>query len=321
MGFSYGYNRAERLEHYHSSRELIVMLADLVSRGGNLLLDIGPAADGTIPVIMEERLIQMGDWLKLNGDAIYGTKPWKETRQWTAGEVPKIDYNTEYRHRLRRQLAGRRSRARQGPHRSLLHHERQRRIRHPAPLARPWVHSQERDASKIRDSLGRCDRPTQIQSLQSGCLHPAARPSRVTAESTGLGCQNNSVILANKDYRSFALNALPGRRSRMGDRLTGEGIEMLRTVAIMAASAAFLASSFQAQAEISDQRMHDAAAVFHEMMAAGDQGIPSNLLEKAQCVVIVPGLKRARSWSAETTEKAMHYAVITAAGPVRRPSR
>lgn len=77
----------------------------------------------------------------------------------------------------------------------------------------------------------------------------------------------------------------------MGDRLTGEGIEMLRTVAIMAASAAFLASSFQAQAEISDQRMHDAAAVFHEMMAAGDQGIPSNLLEKAQCVVIVPGLK------------------------------
>jgi alpha-L-fucosidase len=72
------------------------MLSDLVSRGGNLLLDIGPAADGTIPVIMEERLIQIGDWLKVNGDAIYGTKPWKVTRQWTSGEVPKTDYNSEF---------------------------------------------------------------------------------------------------------------------------------------------------------------------------------------------------------------------------------
>ena len=72
------------------------MLVDLVSRGGNLLLDIGPKADGTIPVIMEERLIQIGDWLKVNGEAIYGTKPWKTTRQWSAGEVPKIEYNKEY---------------------------------------------------------------------------------------------------------------------------------------------------------------------------------------------------------------------------------
>src|SRR5512140_2058372 len=64
MAFSYGYNRAERLEHYHTGRELVVMLVDLVSRGGNLLLDIGPAADGTIPVVMEERLTQMGDWLR-----------------------------------------------------------------------------------------------------------------------------------------------------------------------------------------------------------------------------------------------------------------
>jgi alpha-L-fucosidase len=96
MGFSYGYNRAERLRDYHTGRELVIILVDTVSRGGNLLLDIGPKADGTIPVIMEERLTEIGDWLKVNGEAIYGTKPWTAARQWSAGEVPKIEYNKEF---------------------------------------------------------------------------------------------------------------------------------------------------------------------------------------------------------------------------------
>ena len=96
MGVSYGYNRAEDLNVYHTGRDLIFILVDTVSRGGNLLLDIGPRADGTIPVIMEQRLKEIGDWLKINGEAIYSTKPWKNTRQWTAGEIPKVEYNKEF---------------------------------------------------------------------------------------------------------------------------------------------------------------------------------------------------------------------------------
>jgi alpha-L-fucosidase len=96
MGVSFGLNRAERLDGYHTGQELVIMLADTVSRGGNLLLDIGPAADGTIPLLMEERLAQIGSWLSINGEAIYGTKPWKSSRQWSAGEIPQANYNGEY---------------------------------------------------------------------------------------------------------------------------------------------------------------------------------------------------------------------------------
>lgn len=74
---SFGFNRNENLADYSTSEELVHLLVDKVSKGGNLLLNIGPTADGRIPVIMQERLKDMGDWLQVNGEAIYGTCRWE----------------------------------------------------------------------------------------------------------------------------------------------------------------------------------------------------------------------------------------------------
>ncbi len=86
IGRSFGLNRMEGVNNYLSAKELIEMLCSLVSKGGNFLLNIGPAADGTIPVIMEERLRQIGKWLSVNGEAIYAT------RVYTKNETPGIYY-------------------------------------------------------------------------------------------------------------------------------------------------------------------------------------------------------------------------------------
>ena len=71
MNDHWGYNRAD--QNWKSSKELVRMLADIASKGGNFLLNVGPTAEGLFPQASVERLAVMGRWMKANGDAIHGT--------------------------------------------------------------------------------------------------------------------------------------------------------------------------------------------------------------------------------------------------------
>ncbi len=77
VGNSFGYNQREGEAEYLSTRELIHHLADVVSKNGNLLLNVGPRADGSIPEPQVERLGGLGAWLEICGDAFRGTRPWR----------------------------------------------------------------------------------------------------------------------------------------------------------------------------------------------------------------------------------------------------
>jgi alpha-L-fucosidase len=77
LGRSFGLNRNEDLDNYMTDKELIQHFAELVAHGGGMTLNVGPYADGTIPLIQQERLENLGRWLEINGKAIYGSRPYE----------------------------------------------------------------------------------------------------------------------------------------------------------------------------------------------------------------------------------------------------
>ncbi len=87
IGKSFGYNKFENEKDYLKPDELIRLFVDVVSKNGNLLINVGPMADGTIPKLQEECILGLGKWLEVNGEAIYGTRPWVRAEGETLDKI------------------------------------------------------------------------------------------------------------------------------------------------------------------------------------------------------------------------------------------
>lgn len=85
--YSWGYRSDNRVEDYMRSDEIIHTLIESVSCGGNVLINVAPMKDGTISAIEQERLSELGDWLEINGDAIYNSIPYTVQKDFTTEGV------------------------------------------------------------------------------------------------------------------------------------------------------------------------------------------------------------------------------------------
>ncbi len=96
LGRSFALNRNEPLENYMSSEALIRHFCVLVAAGGGMTLNVGPAADGKIPLLQQERLLDLGHWLDINGEAIYGTRPYKKFYEMKPVTVVRSDQEINF---------------------------------------------------------------------------------------------------------------------------------------------------------------------------------------------------------------------------------
>jgi alpha-L-fucosidase len=92
IGNSFGYNQAEAPQHMLTVDELVDTLIDIVSHGGNLLLNVGPRADGSISELQLERLRGLGAWLDVNERAIFGTRRWVDADGQLANDTVQLRF-------------------------------------------------------------------------------------------------------------------------------------------------------------------------------------------------------------------------------------
>lgn len=74
---TWGFSRKSDLSNYLTFKEITQEIAKTVSCGGNILINVGPRSDGTIDVIFQQRLLELGNWLSYAGQGIYGSVPFK----------------------------------------------------------------------------------------------------------------------------------------------------------------------------------------------------------------------------------------------------
>ncbi|GAA3510845.1 alpha-L-fucosidase [Streptosporangium album] len=88
LGTSFGYNAQESAADMLTGTALVRLLVDVVSKGGNLLINVGPDGHGRIPEMQQQPLRELGAWLETNGQAIFATRPWTRTRTATPDGHP-----------------------------------------------------------------------------------------------------------------------------------------------------------------------------------------------------------------------------------------
>ncbi len=85
LSHSFCVNRAERPDDYVTAREVVALLVETVAKGGNLLLNVGPNADGTLEEIQTRGLVESGRWVRAHAEAIHGSARWEvpgDGAQW-----------------------------------------------------------------------------------------------------------------------------------------------------------------------------------------------------------------------------------------------
>ncbi len=96
LGRSFALNRFEKLDAYMTGEELIHFFIKAVANGGGVTINVGPTADGQIPLLQQDRLVQLGNWIGINEEAIYGSTTWIKTGEEKQVSLEKIDPNIDF---------------------------------------------------------------------------------------------------------------------------------------------------------------------------------------------------------------------------------